>query len=156
MNNRKAPLWRGFFYKYLVSISYFLLLRKLTLITTVIFLKYFNKIKINCVIKHMDYWTVLSSLLSALFGGALWSYMGKRLNAEQQIKKLDYQTEGLLLDNLIERVDRLEDLLTTSSEEKEAMRIQIGQLTVQVTELKIEIKFLREENKRLRNGNQSM
>ena len=82
--------------------------------------------------------------------------MGKRLNAEQQIKKLDYQTEGLLLDNLIERVDRLEDLLTTSSEEKEAMRIQISQLTVQVTELKIEIKFLREENKRLRNGNQSM
>jgi len=104
----------------------------------------------------MDHWTVISSVISALFGGALWNYMGKRLSAEQQIKKLDYQTEEVLLDNLIERVSKLEALLTTSSEEKEAMRIQISELTVQVTELKVEIKFLREENSRLRKQNQSI
>jgi regulator of replication initiation timing len=76
--------------------------------------------------------------------------MGKRLNAEQQIKKLDYQTEGVLLNNLIDRVSKLESLLVSSSDEKEAMRVQISELTVQVTELKVEIKFLREENERLR------
>lgn len=104
----------------------------------------------------MDHWTVISSLISALFGGALWNYMGKRLSAEHQIKKLDYETEGVLLGNLIERVSKLEALLTTSSEEKEAMRFQISELTVQVTELKVEIKFLREENTRLRELNQSI
>ncbi len=104
----------------------------------------------------MDHWTVISSLISALFGGALWNYMGKRLNAEHQIKKLDYETEGVLLGNLIERVSKLESLLTASSEEKEAMRFQISELTVQVTELKVEIKFLREENTRLREANQSI
>jgi hypothetical protein len=104
----------------------------------------------------MDHWTVISSLISALFGGALWSYMGKRLSAEHQIKKLDYETEGVLLGNLIERVSKLESLLTTSSEEKEAMRFQISELTVQVTELKVEIKFLREENTRLREASQSI
>lgn len=104
----------------------------------------------------MDHWTIVSSVASALFGGALWNYMGKRLNAEQQIKKLDYQTEGVLLDNLIDRVSKLEALLTSSSEEKEAMRVQISELTVQVTELKVEIKFLREENQRLRDQNQSV
>lgn len=104
----------------------------------------------------MDHWTVISSLISALFGGALWNYMGKRLSAEHQIKKLDYETEGVLLGNLIERVSKLESLLTTSSEEKEAMRFQISELTVQVTELKVEIKFLREENTRLREASQSI
>lgn len=104
----------------------------------------------------MDHWTIISSVLSALFGGALWNYMGKRLKAEHQIKKLDYQTEGVLLSNLIDRVSKLEALLISSSEEKEAMRVQISELTVQVTELKVEIKFLREENQRLRDKNQSI
>tara|TARA_B100000900_G_scaffold375510_1_gene357612 strand:+ start:32431 stop:32745 length:315 start_codon:yes stop_codon:yes gene_type:complete len=104
----------------------------------------------------MDHWTIISSVVSALFGGALWNYMGKRLKAEHQIKELDYQTEGVLLSNLIDRVSKLEALLISSSEEKEAMRVQISELTVQVTELKVEIKFLREENQRLRDKNQSM
>jgi len=98
----------------------------------------------------MTDWTIVSSIISAIFGGALWNYLGKRLQVDQQNKKLDYQTESLLLDNLIERVAKLEGLLTHSSEEKEAMRVQISELTVQVTELKVEIKFLREENQRLR------
>ena len=104
----------------------------------------------------MDHWTIISSVVSALFGGALWNYMGKRLKAEHQIKKLDYQTEGVLLSNLIDRVSKLEALLISSSEEKEAMRVQISELTVQVTELKVEIKFLREENQRLRDKSQSI
>lgn len=103
----------------------------------------------------MDHWTIISSVASALFGGALWKYMSHRLSAEHQIKKLDYQTEGVLLSNLIDRVSKLESLLINSSQEKEAMRLQINELTVQVTELKVEIKFLREENQRLRDNNQT-
>jgi|TARA_B100001059_G_C17720625_1_gene520507 chromosome segregation ATPase len=103
----------------------------------------------------MDHWTIVSSIISAVFGGALWNYMGKRLKAEHQIKKLDYQTEGVLLSNLIDRVSKLEALLISSSEEKEAMRVQISELTIQVTELKVEIKFLREENQRLREESQN-
>jgi len=103
----------------------------------------------------MDHWTIISSIISAVFGGALWNYMGKRLKAEHQIKKLDYQTEGVLLSNLIDRVSKLEALLISSSEEKEAMRVQISELTIQVTELKVEIKFLREENQRLREESQN-
>ena len=80
--------------------------------------------------------------------------MSQRLSAEHQIKKLDYQTEGVLLSNLIDRVSKLEALLISSSEEKEAMRVQISELTIQVTELKVEIKFLREENQRLRDESQ--
>jgi len=98
----------------------------------------------------MDHVTIISSLTSAIFGGALWGYLGKRLKSEEQIKKLDYQTEAILRDNLIERVGKLESLLTESSEEKNAMRIQISELTIQVAELKVEIKFLREENQKLR------
>jgi hypothetical protein len=104
----------------------------------------------------MDHWTIISSVVSALFGGALWKYMSHRLSAEHQIKKLDYQTEGVLLGNLIDRVSKLESLLINSSQEKEAMRLQINELTVQVTELKVEIKFLREENQRLRDNSQSI
>jgi len=98
----------------------------------------------------MDHVTIISSLTSAIFGGALWGYLGKRLKSEEKIKKLDYQTEAILRDNLIERVGKLESLLTESSEEKNAMRIQISELTIQVAELKVEIKFLREENQKLR------
>lgn len=104
----------------------------------------------------MDHWTIISSLISAVSGGALWGYLGKRLKSEEQIKKLDYQTEGVLLGNLIDRVGKLESLLVSSSEDKESMRIQISELTIQVTELKVEIKFLREENQRLREQNQSV
>tara|TARA_R110001599_G_scaffold16691_7_gene67684 strand:+ start:1535 stop:1849 length:315 start_codon:yes stop_codon:yes gene_type:complete len=104
----------------------------------------------------MDHWTIISSVVSALFGGALWKYMSHRLSAEHQIKKLDYQTEGVLLSNLIDRVSKLESLLINSSQEKEAMRLQMNELTVQVTELKVEIKFLREENQRLRDNSQSI
>jgi hypothetical protein len=100
----------------------------------------------------MDHWTVISSLTSAVFGGALWGYLGKRLKSEEQIKRLDYQTEAILRDNLIDRVGKLEGLLIESSDEKKAMREQIRELTVQVAELKVEIKFLREENKELREG----
>ena len=82
--------------------------------------------------------------------------MSHRLSAEHQIKKLDYQTEGVLLSNLIDRVSKLESLLINSSQEKEAMRLQMNELTVQVTELKVEIKFLREENQRLRDNSQSI
>jgi len=104
----------------------------------------------------MDHWTIISSLISAISGGALWGYLGKRLKSEEQIKKLDYQTEGVLLNNLIDRVSKLEALLTSSSEEKDAMRIQISELTIQVTELKVEIKFLREENQRLREAHENI
>lgn len=99
---------------------------------------------------------IISSLISAVSGGALWGYLGKRLKSEEQIKKLDYQTEGVLLNNLISRVGKLEALLVSSSEDKESMRIQISELTIQVTELKVEIKFLREENQRLREQTQSV
>ena len=80
----------------------------------------------------------------------MWKYLEKKIAAGRADKRMDYETEAVLRDNLIGRVDKLEQLLIESSEEKKAMRFQIQELTVQVTELKVEIRFLREENNELR------
>lgn len=95
---------------------------------------------------------IITALISALLGGGLWAFLGKKLSFNKSLAQLDHETEAALRDNLIQRVDRLENLLMVSSEEKEAMRAQIQELIIQVTELKMEIKYLRSENKKLREG----
>lgn len=101
----------------------------------------------------MDELTILTALISAVLGGGLWKFLEKKLKLNKDLAQIDYETEAILRDNLITRVDRLETLLMDASEEKKAMRDQIQELTVQVTELKIEIKYLRSENKKLREQN---
>lgn len=94
--------------------------------------------------------TITTALISALLGGGLWSFLGKKLNFSKSLAQLDHETEAKLRDNLIQRVDRLEGLLMASSEEKESMRDKLQELIIQVTELKVEIKYLRSENKKLK------
>ena len=94
--------------------------------------------------------TIVTALISALFGGGMWNFLNKKLASNKSLAKLNHETEAALRDNVIQRVDRLENLLMNASEEKKAMREQIQELIVQVTELKMEIKYLRSENKKLR------
>ena len=98
----------------------------------------------------MEPYSFLAAVISIVCGGAMWKVIEKKISAGRHLKGLEHETEAVLRDNLIRRVENLEKLLVDSSEEKKAMRIQIQELTVQVTELKVEIKFLRQENKKLR------
>jgi len=98
----------------------------------------------------VDPLSFIAALVSVICGGAMWKFLEKKIAAGKAAKRIDHETEAVLRDNLIGRVDKLEKLLIESSEEKRAMRIQIQELTVQVTELKVEIRFLRKENNKLR------
>lgn len=98
----------------------------------------------------MDDTTVITALISALVGGGLWKVIEQKFKLSRSMVQIDHETEAVLRDNLIQRVDRLEDLLMKASDDKSSMRHQIQELTIQVTELKLEIKYLRDENKKLR------
>lgn len=98
----------------------------------------------------MEPYSFLAAVISVIFGGAMWKFLEKKISANKHLRSIDHETEAVLRDNLIKRVENLERLLINSSEEKKAMRVQIQELTVQVAELKVEIRYLRQENKKLR------
>jgi septal ring factor EnvC (AmiA/AmiB activator) len=80
--------------------------------------------------------------VTVLGSAGAWRYYEKR--AQERKEDEDY-----IKDDCAKRIDRLEQLLEKSAEEKDDLREKILELTKDVAELTIKVKYLEMENKRL-------
>ena len=87
-------------------------------------------------------YAVLITLITVLGSAGAWRYYEKR--AQDKKDEEDY-----IKDDCAKRIDRLEQLLEKSAEEKDDLREKILELTKDVAELTIKVKYLEMENKRL-------
>ena len=87
-------------------------------------------------------YAVIITLVTVLGSAGAWRYYEK----PAQKRKED---EDYIKDDCAKRIDRLEQLLEKSAEEKDDLREKILELTKDVAELTIKVKYLEMENKRL-------
>jgi len=87
-------------------------------------------------------YAVIITLVTVLGSAGAWRYYEKR--AQERKEDEDY-----IKDDCAKRIDRLEQLLEKSAEEKDELREKILELTKDVAELTIKVKYLEMENKRL-------
>jgi septal ring factor EnvC (AmiA/AmiB activator) len=87
-------------------------------------------------------YAVIITLVTVLGSAGAWRYYEKR--AQERKEDDDY-----IKDDCAKRIDRLEQLLEKSAEEKDDLREKILELTKDVAELTIKVKYLEMENKRL-------
>jgi len=87
-------------------------------------------------------YAVIVTLVTVLGSAGAWRYYEKR--AQERKEDEDY-----IKDDCAKRIDRLEQLLEKSAEEKDDLREKILELTKDVAELTIKVKYLEMENKRL-------
>ena len=87
-------------------------------------------------------YAVIITLVTVLGSAGAWRYYEKR--AQERKEDEDY-----IKDDSAKRIDRLEQLLEKSAEEKDDLREKILELTKDVAELTIKVKYLEMENKRL-------
>jgi septal ring factor EnvC (AmiA/AmiB activator) len=87
-------------------------------------------------------YAVIITLVTVLGSAGAWRYYEKR--AQERKEDEDYSK-----DDCAKRIDRLEQLLEKSAEEKDDLREKILELTKDVAELTIKVKYLEMENKRL-------
>ena len=87
-------------------------------------------------------YAVIITLVTVLGSAGAWRYYEKRA---QERKEDDHYIK----DDCAKRIDRLEQLLEKSAEEKDDLREKILELTKDVAELTIKVKYLEMENKRL-------
>ena len=87
-------------------------------------------------------YAVIVTLVTLLGSAGAWRYYEKR--AQERKEDEDY-----IKDDCAKRIDRLEQLLEKSAEEKDDLREKILELTKDVAELTIKVKYLEMENKRL-------
>jgi septal ring factor EnvC (AmiA/AmiB activator) len=94
-------------------------------------------------------YAVIITLVTVLGSAGAWRYYEKR--AQERKEDEDY-----IKDDCAKRIDRLEQLLEKSAEEKDDLREKILELTKDVAELTIKVKYLEMENKRLLELNNQM
>ena len=87
---------------------------------------------------------IIIAIVAALSSGAAWKFWETRLKAKQQEKNINREEDFAYRDDLKNRVQRLEDLLTESNE-------KVLALTAEVHALRTEVHFLTKENERLKN-----
>ena len=89
---------------------------------------------------------ILIALISALGSVGAWRFYETKLRLKSSREANSQQANENFIQDLQERVNKLEALLIESSEEKDEMRNTITQLSSEVSGLKVKIKFLEEEN----------
>lgn len=87
-------------------------------------------------------YAIIITLITVLGSAGAWKYYEKRAELRQD-------DDTFIREDFIKRIDKLENLLERSAEEKDSLREQILDLTKEVAELSIKVNFLEEENKRL-------
>ena len=102
----------------------------------------------------MDNITQIIITLATVAGSAgIWKFFEARLKVKSEEKKsaLENNDGVQYRDDLKHRVRNLEQLLSTSSDEKDELRDQILALTQEVSALRVKVEFLEKENDRLKN-----
>lgn len=87
-------------------------------------------------------YAVIITLITVLGSASAWRFYEKK--AERKEKEDEF-----IKDDCAKRIDRLEQLLEKSSEEKNELRDKILNLTKDLAELTIKVQYLEMENKRL-------
>tara|TARA_R110001592_G_scaffold93109_2_gene270612 strand:+ start:17397 stop:17696 length:300 start_codon:yes stop_codon:yes gene_type:complete len=90
--------------------------------------------------------TIIITALTVLGSGEAFKFYKSRLSLKS--KSMDLREE--YKDDLKNRVNRLEVLLTESSVEKDDLRLCVIKLTEEVATLREKVKFLEAENERLK------
>jgi predicted nuclease with TOPRIM domain len=102
----------------------------------------------------MDNITQIIITVATVAGSAgIWKFFEARLKVKADEKKsaLENNDGVQYRDDLKHRVRNLEQLLSTSSDEKDELRDQILALTQEVSALRVKVEFLEKENDRLKN-----
>lgn len=87
-------------------------------------------------------YAVIITLITVLGSASAWRFYEKK--AERKEKEDEF-----IKDDCAKRIDRLEQLLEKSSEEKNELRDKILNLTKDLAELTIKVQYLEMENKKL-------
>jgi hypothetical protein len=96
---------------------------------------------------------IIITVITVAGSASIWKFLEARIKSRTEEKKNNYQNnDGVQYrDDLKNRVKNLENLLATSSEEKEELRKQVLKLVEEVSALRIKVEFLERENQRLKN-----
>ena len=89
-----------------------------------------------------SFWTVLITAITVLSSASAWRFYEKR--AEKKERDDDF-----IRHDCRDRITKLEALLTSSSQEKDNMRVTILELTEKVAQLTVKVEFLQKENSKL-------
>ena len=94
--------------------------------------------------------TVIITALTVLFSAEAWRYYRSRLNINYNKESMAEKKERAYVESLEQRVCKLEDLLGSSSAEKDDLRDKVIDLTAEVATLRERVKSLEAENDRLK------
>ena len=98
-----------------------------------------------------DYiFTVIVTALTVLFSTEAWRYYRSKLEINTNKESMAEKRERAYVDSLETRICKLEDLLGTSSAEKDDLRDKVIDLTEEVATLRERVKFLEADNERLK------
>ena len=94
--------------------------------------------------------TAVITAITVLFSAEAWRYYRSRLNINYNKESMAEKRERAYVDSLEQRVCKLEDLLGSSSAEKDDLRDKVVTLTAEVATLRERVKHLEVENERLK------
>ena len=94
-------------------------------------------------------YTVIVTVISILGSQSAWNYYRERSLSKQR-------KENYIKDDCRDRISKLEQYLTDSSQEKERMRVSILELSTQVGELRVKLEFIERENQILTARNEAL
>ena len=94
--------------------------------------------------------TVIITALTVLFSTEAWRYYRSRLNINYNKESMTEKRERAYIDSLEQRICKMEDLLGSSSAEKDDLRDKVIELTAEVATLRERDKSLEAENDRLK------
>ena len=94
--------------------------------------------------------TVIITALTVLFSAEAWRYYGSKLNINYNKESMAEKRETAYIESLEQRICKLEDLLGSSSAEKDDLRDKVVDLTAEVATLRERVKFLEADNERLK------
>ena len=86
--------------------------------------------------------TVIITALTVLFSAEAWRYYRSRLNINYNKESMAEKKERAYVESLEQRVCKLEDLLGSSSAEKDDLRDKVIDLTAEVATLRERVKSL--------------
>ena len=91
------------------------------------------------------------AVIGVLGSASVWRYFEARLKSNIEEKRFELQNnEGVQYRNdLKTRVTNLEELLESSSKEKDTLRQQVLDLVAEVHSLRVEVDYLKKENQSL-------
>jgi len=100
----------------------------------------------------MEYYifTVIITGLTVLFSTEAWRYYRSKLEINTNKESMAEKREAAYVDSLEQRICKLEDLLGSSSAEKDDLRDKVVTLTAEVATLRERVKHLEVENERLK------